>query len=54
VAKTAEVYLEIYFQQGGKKVKQQKVAQNLGKSRKTISRHIDKIEKFLREKMKKN
>ena len=51
VAKTAKVYFEIYFQQekGGKKVKQKQIAEALGKSRKTIGRHIRKIEKFLRE-----
>ena len=56
VAETAKVYFEIDFQQekSGKKVKQQQVAQALGKNRKTISRHIKQIEKFLRERMKKN
>jgi len=56
VAETAKVYFEIYFQQDepGEKVKQQQVARATGKNRKTISRHIPKIENFLKERMKKN
>jgi len=56
VAETAEVYFEIYFQQDEKekKVNLQQVAKRLRKNRKTISRHIEKIENFLRERMKKN
>lgn len=56
VAETANVYLEIYLQQDGpgKKVKQQQVARALGKHPKTIKRHIEKIEQFLRERMKKD
>lgn len=63
VAKTAEVYFEIYFKQDnsgkkqdepGKKVKQQQVVKACGKNRKTTRRHIKKIDKFLLERMKKN
>lgn len=56
VAKTAKVYFEIYFQRDGpgKKVKQQQVAKALGKNRKTISRHMKKIENYVRERMKKS